>query len=102
MHDPSVVAWEWVSPDERAVAFARRDIAAVLPSGWKVDLDADGEIGIIGPRSRHWRIEIRRNYGSWRWDVADEGVAWGVADSPVEAVREALAALGIFNIERKP
>lgn len=62
MYDPSVVAWEWVSPDERAVAFARRDIAAVLPSGWKVDMDADGEIGIIGP---------------------------------VQAVREALAVLGI-------
>lgn len=92
MYDPSVVAWEWVSPDERAVASARRDIAAVLPSGWKVDMDADGEIGIIGPRSRHWRIVvIREGFASWHWDVADEGIAC----SPVQAVREALAVLGI-------
>lgn len=32
---------------------------------------------------------------AWHWDVADEGIAWGRADSPVQAVREALAVLGI-------
>lgn len=87
--------------------------------GGHLDVEAPGGM-VLGWRSTWPDLRSRNGY-RWPWpggwaeapddgrdltgnhptkacpsdDVADEGIAWGRADSPVQAVREALAVLGI-------